>query len=268
MFDYHVHTSYSPDSQMLMETACSRAVELGLKEIAITDHIDIDWPDSAFPALDARTLDQYFEDLTILQEKFKGCLSVKKGIEIGLQPHVLGECSDIIQAYPFDFVIASVHLVNGVDPYLGEYYADKTKEESYQLYYREVLSLIKSYDEFDVLGHLDYIKRYSPFPADDKDHLICSQLTDDIIITLIKKGKGLEINTSGYRHESKTPMPHLDIINRYRQFGVKIITLGSDAHRPEHIALGFDNVLKEIKKSGFSYLTSFTGRIPEYVPIP
>ena len=51
MFDYHVHTSYSPDSQMLMETACSRAVELGLKEIAITDHIDIDWPDSAFPRL-------------------------------------------------------------------------------------------------------------------------------------------------------------------------------------------------------------------------
>ena len=98
MFDYHVHTSYSPDSQMLMETACSRAVELGLKEIAITDHIDIDWPDSAFPALDARTLDQYFEDLTILQEKFKGCLSVKRG-EIAPTP-CLGECSDYPSLLP------------------------------------------------------------------------------------------------------------------------------------------------------------------------
>ena len=64
------------------------------------------------------------------------------------------ENAPILSSLPFDFVIASVHLVNGVDPYLGEYYADKTKEESYQLYYREVLSLIKSYDEFDVLDIL------------------------------------------------------------------------------------------------------------------
>jgi len=252
---------------MSMETVCERAIEAGLKEIAFTDHIDMDWPDPTIPPFDIKTLDQYFEDLNKIKEKYEGWLTIKKGIELGLQPHILEQCTSIIQSYPFDFVIASVHLVNGVDPYLGEYYSGRTKEEAYRLYYQEILDLIGSFNEFDVLGHLDYIKRYSPYPAEDDDHLLCSKLVDDIILTLVNKGKGLEVNTSGYRHTSNAPMPHMDIIRRYRQLGGNIITLGSDAHRPEHIAFEFDRAVNEIKKSGISHLTAFTGRVPEYVPI-
>jgi len=268
LFDYHIHTTYSPDGQMSMETACLRAIELGLAEIAITDHIDMDWPNTAIPPFDVKMLDRYFEDLGKIKEKYKGSINIKKGIEIGLQPHILEECTDIIQSYPFDFVIASVHLVNRVDPCLGEYYTGRTKEECYYLYYQEILSLIRSYDEFDVLGHLDYIKRYSPFPPGEKDHLLCNSLVDDIIRVLVSKGKGLEINTSGCQHASKSPMPHPDIIRRYIQLGGKIITLGSDAHRPEYLAFEFDNTLERVKNLGINQLTSFTHRVPSFVPIP
>jgi len=266
--DYHVHSTYSVDSCMSMEEVCLRAIEAGLAEIAFTDHIDIDWPDTTIPPFDVKTLDKYFEDLEKMQDRFKGQLVIKKGIEIGLQPHILDECANIVESYPFDFVIASVHLVGGVDPYLGEYYKGKTKEECYEEYYQEILKLIKSFDRFNVLGHLDYIKRYAPFPIGKTDHLLCISLIDEILETLILKGKGLEVNTSGYRHASEAPMPHPDIIKRYRELGGKIITLGSDAHAPEHVAFRFETALQEIKRSGFDSLTSFSSMQPKFVAIP
>jgi len=253
---------------MSMEEACLSAIQAGVIEIAFTDHIDIDWPDTAVPPFDVGMLDKYFEDIEKMQDKFKGQLVIKKGIEIGLQPHILDECADIVQSYPFDFVIASVHLVGGVDPYLGGFYQGKTKEETYEEYYEEILRLITSFDQFNVLGHLDYIKRYSPFPVEKNDHLLGISLIDEILKTLIDKGKGLEVNTSGYRHVSETPMPHPDIIKRYRDLGGKIITLGSDAHTPEHVAFRLETALKEIKRSGFDALTSFTGMQPEFIIIP
>nr|PZN12188.1 MAG: histidinol phosphate phosphatase [Caldicoprobacter oshimai] len=268
MLDYHLHSTYSLDSRMSMEAACMRAIEAGLKEIAFTDHIDIDWPDDSIPPFDIRTLDRYFEDIEKMQDMFKGQLVIKKGIEIGLQPHILEKCTDIIKAYPFDFVIASVHIVGGVDPYWGTFYQGKTKEESYRQYYEEILMLIKSFDAFNVLGHLDYIKRYSPFPIEETDHLLCATLVDEILKTLISKDKGLEVNTSGYRHASKSPMPHPDIIARYKQLGGSILTLGSDAHAPEHVAFEFEAALNEIKRSGFDTLTVFTSMQPEFVAIP
>lgn len=268
MIDYHVHSTYSLDSRMSMEAACLRAIEVGLKEIAFTDHIDIDWPDKTIPPFDIRMLDSYFKDIEKMQDMFKGQLVIKKGIEIGLQPHILDECASIVKSYPFDFVIASVHLVEGIDPYLGVFYQGKTKKESYRQYYEEILKLIKSFDEFNVLGHLDYIKRYSPFPVDETDHLLCASLVDEILQTLISKGKGLEVNTSGYRHASEAPMPHPDIVARYRKLGGRIVTLGSDAHTPEHVAFRFETALREIKRSGFDTLTSFTGMQPEFLAIP
>jgi histidinol-phosphatase (PHP family) len=268
LFDYHVHTTYSSDGRMTMETLCKQAIKLGLKEIAITDHIDMDWPVPGYTSFDIETLKQYLSDIEKMKKKFKGQLIIKKGIEIGLQPHILDQCTNVIREYPFDFIIASIHIVDRTDPYLGDFYNNKTKEESYRRYYEEVLALIESYDAFNVLGHLDYIKRYSPFLVEEGDHLLCRSIVDDILKTLIRKEKGLEVNTSGYRHASKTTMPHPDIIHRYWKLGGRIITLGSDAHSPEYLGLGFDAALKEIKKAGFTALTTFTNQKPYFSPIP
>lgn len=268
MMDYHLHSTYSIDSLMSMEDACLRAIQAGLAEIAFTDHIDIDWPDTTIPPFDIRMLDKYFEDIEKMRDRFRGQLVIKRGIEIGLQPHILDECADIVESYPFDFVIGSIHLIDSLDPYVGEFYKGKTKKQCYEEYYQEVLKLIKSFDQFNVLGHLDYIKRYSPFPVEENDHLVGIHIIDEILKTLIHKGKGLEVNTSGYRHASESPMPHPDIIKRYRELGGEIITLGSDAHAPEQVAFKFETALQEIKRSGFNSLTSFTAMQPEFVSIP
>lgn len=263
MFDYHVHSDYSLDSKMSMSDACIKAMELGLKEIAFTDHVDLDWPDNLFPTFDISALGKYINEIMEIQEKFRAFLTVKKGVEIGLQPHTLEQCSKIVSSYPFDFVIASIHIVGRKDSSLPAYFENKNKEQSFMRYYEEILSLVEAFDEFSVLGHLDYVKRYSPYPYKDDDHTIGNDIIDEILKTLIRKNKGIEVNTSGYRHISNSPMPHFDVIKRYKELGGKIITLGSDAHHTRYIGLNFREALMGIKGAGFNHLTTFSNLEPQ-----
>lgn len=266
LMDYHIHSNYSADGEMTLEEACLRAIELGIDEIAFTDHIDIDWPDPSID-FDINSIEQYLLDIESLSKRFCSQLKIKKGIEIGLQPHVLTENSDIIQSNPFDFVIGSVHIIDRLDPYAGNYYEGKTKEESYQHYYQEILNLIEKYNNFDVLGHLDYIRRYSPHPYSSEDHTLSYDLIEQILRTLIDKGKGIEVNTSGYRHISKCPLPSFSIVKRYRELGGEIITVGSDAHKTKYLGYEIKTAIEEIKKCGFKYLTIFESRKPKFIKI-
>lgn len=227
--DYHIHSTHSSDAKMTIEEACIKAIELGINEIAFTDHIDIDWPGSN-SIFDISRLDIYMDEIEQNRRKFKGQIDIKSGIEIGLQPHVLAEKSRIVNSYPFDFVIASIHVIQRIDLYKSDYYDKKSKLEAYSDYYNEILKLINDFDDFDVLGHLDYIKRYLIHPYEQEDHLIAMEIIDEILKTLIRKGKGIEVNTSGYKHISKRTMPHFDVVKMYQELGGEILTLGSDAH--------------------------------------
>jgi len=263
LVDYHIHTNHSIDGEMTIDEACIKAINLGIKEIAFTDHIDLDWPDPEFD-FDTIDLEKYFTDIEKNKTKYKGQLKIKAGIEIGLQPHVLNETAKIIEDYPFDFVIGSVHIIQRMDPYRGKYYIGKTKEEIYRLYYEETLRLIEDFSHFDVLGHIGYIKRYSPLPYNKEDELLHLDLIDEIFKVLIKKGKGIEVNTSGYRHVSNCPMPPLELIMRYRELGGNIITLGSDSHKLDDFGFGLKSGLETIMQAGFDQITTFSNRKPYF----
>lgn len=243
--DYHLHSNFSPDSDMTMEEAIKKAIKVGLNDIAFTDHIDIDWPHSDYN-FDVFDLDLYFKEINFLKEKYKDQISIKAGIEVGLQPHVLDETSKVVDTYPFDFVIASIHIIDRMDPYIGEYFDGINKEESIIKYYKETLKLLEVYDNFDVLGHIGYIKRYSPFPYDAKDELIAFDLVEDILKLLISKNKGIEINTSGYKHVSNQSMPSFPIIEKYKELGGSIITIGSDSHAVDTVGFKVERAKDEL----------------------
>lgn len=266
IIDYHMHSLHSVDGKMTVEDACIKAIALGIDEVAFTDHIDLDWPDPDI-VFNIKDMDQYMYDIEAARKKFKGEIEIKTGIEIGLQSHVLSHTSHIIKSYPFDFVIASIHIIERMDPYIGKYYEGKSKEESYLRYYEAILDLINQFDDFDVLGHLDYVKRYSPHAYEEGDHMLGFDVVDKILKALIQKGKGIEVNTSGYRHTSQCPMPHFDIVKRYQELGGKILTLGSDAHNTEGIGFGFTFAIEEIKQAGFRCLTTFKRRQPQWIAI-
>ena len=261
MFDCHIHSNFSGDSEMPAEAACEKAIALGLDGIAFTDHLDF-----GFPKFDISFMidfEQYNSFMSKLKKTYENNLKVFMGIEVGIEPHNVEHTKTIVKRYEFDFVIASTHIIDRKDPYAGEYYIGKTKEQSYQRYLEVILDTVTRYDDYDVVGHIGYIRRYGDYEDRSLRHVDYSELLDTILHKVISDGKGIEINTSGYRSLG-TPIPDFDIVKRYKELGGEILTVGSDAHYPEYIALNFKEVKERLKEIGFKYVTHFEKRKPVF----
>lgn len=261
MFDYHIHSHFSSDSNMKMEDAIKKAIDLGLEEIAFTDHIDLLYPPVSYPVWDI-DYDIYTKEFFYLKEKYKNSISIKLGAEVGLQPHSIQKTLELLEKYPFDFIIASTHVVDYKDLADRVFYEGKTKEQAYMRYFEQTLNLIKSFDKFCVYGHLDIVKRYGNYQNTELNKTEYWDIIDEILKLIIQKGKGIEVNTSGYRYHLNMPHPEFKILKRYHDLGGKIITIGSDAHRPEHIAYMFDKTIDSLKEIGFEYIAKFENQNP------
>lgn len=156
--DFHMHTRFSTDAQSEPEEMVKAAVGLGLETICFTDHQDKDFPGDKIEFL--FDTEAYFKEMRALQETYKNQIDIRIGVEMGLQPHLGSYTHDYVNAYPFDFVIGSVHVVDGKDPYFGALFEHQTDEEAYRQTFEETLVNIRRNTDFDVLGHLDYVVRY------------------------------------------------------------------------------------------------------------
>ncbi|WHH59927.1 histidinol-phosphatase HisJ family protein [Petroclostridium sp. X23] len=255
LHDYHIHSSFSGDSQMSMETACERAIALGLKEIAFTDHVDIDFPNSdpSFAIDYALYSDKFFE----VKEKYKGRLKLVFGVEVGHQAHVYEENMALLLKYPFDFIILSTHVFDKLDIHAGDFCKGKSREQSYTRYLEGVRESLSFFNHYSVYGHIDLIRRYGGYKENCFHPGEFSHLLDDILKTIAHTGHGIEINTSGFKYGLGSPMPTLHILKRFKELGGEIITIGSDAHAPEHIAHHFDVAVDMLKEAGFKYIANF-----------
>lgn len=260
--DFHMHTNFSSDTDVNPEAIVSQAIKLGLKTICFTDHYDKDYP--KYGAVEEFQLDteRYFCVMKQLQEQYKEQIEIRIGVETGLQPHLGDFWREYTKKYPFDFVIGSVHVVDRQDPYYQSYFDGRTDEAGYRQAFEETLVNIKNNTHFDVLGHIDYIVRYGKTKAEHYSYRKYADLIDEILKYLIVNGKGIELNTAGYKYGLGFCHPHPEIIKRYRELGGEIITIGSDGHRPEHIAYDFNKVEKVLKDCGFKWYTEFKERKP------
>ena len=161
LIDQHVHSDFSPDSKTSMEKMIRRAVELGLKEITFTDHVDYDYPDINGELFEVN-YDDYMEEIEKLKSKYSE-INILMGVEVGYQPHLIERIDKLVNSYPFDFVIGSIHTCDGMDLYTGEFFKGKTKKESYQRYLENIKHCVNNFDNCDVFGHLDVIIRYGKF---------------------------------------------------------------------------------------------------------
>lgn len=265
--DQHMHTDFSYDSSAPMEEMIGAAVEKGLKHVAITEHNDFNYPVSEqFPkGCWDLNVDSYLYDLLTMREKFAGKATIGFGIEVGLQESILKENSSLTDSQNFDFVIGSVHLVNGVDTYDEKFYRGRTPSEAINEYFDSVLANINKFKNFDVLGHLDYLTRTLPGheadykPSDYKDKI------DEILKVLVENNKGLELNTQTLGKGFKYPNPWPEVLKRFNELGGEIITIGSDAHKPEAIGAGFDVAEEILKDTGFRYYCVYHYRMPAFV---
>ena len=169
----------------------------------------------------------------------------------------------MLKSRPFDFVIGSVHFVDGADPYDEEYWRGKTERRAYLGYLERIYECIRIHDDFDVLGHLTYVSRsvYNPTKnlLEYRDY---SDICDEIMKTVADKGKGMEINTSGVDRVGDF-LPSLDFIRRFRELGGEIVTVGSDAHDDSRMGQYVDGAI-EIAREVFGYVCTFEGRRAVY----
>ena len=264
--DVHMHTLFSHDSDARPDEMIQEAIQKGLETICFTDHYDKD--DMEWGEESIFHPESYFKTLVPLQEKYKGKINIRIGVELGLQPHLGEYYREFTQKYPFDFVIGSVHCIQSTDPASKVIFQGKSDEEVYKIAFEETLTDIKAFDGFDVLGHLDYVVRYGERREETYSYKKFSDIIDEILRILIEKGKGLEVNTAGLKYGLPFAHPHSDVLKRYRELGGEIITIGADGHCPEHIAYDFDKVPSILKDCGFKYYAEYKERKPILKQLP
>ncbi len=262
--DSHTHSECSFDGNDNVIMMCEQATAIGLYALTVTDHCECN---------------EYFEknvrdDITrsIFQTSkaramYHDRLHVYTGIELGQPTQDIEAANDALSLWEYDFVLGSLHnLKNEQDFYFLEYSA----ENAYSLldrYCDELLELARQ-NLFDSLAHLDYPLRYITANTGlniDLRHFY--EKTDEILKTLAKNDKALEINTSGLRQVIGRTLPDMNIIKRFRELGGKYITLGSDAHRWGDISSGIEEGLDMLHECGYTHFTVFEKREPKLLPI-
>ncbi len=264
LFDYHVHTDFSGDCSVEMESVIQSAINKGLDEICLTDHLDIDSTDGSGAFVFSHEV--YAETIENFRKKYGREITIKMGVEIGLQPHVLEDSAAFIEGNDFDFALASMHCCERLDFYLGDFFKTYSTEEAIKHYYTEYYEMLKSFQHYSVLGHLDLYKRYNPksmeVPFKNYDYLV-----ERVLKQAIKDEKGIEINTSGLRGNINQGLPSWEIIELYKELGGNIITLGSDSHGGDMLCANFEEVLRGLKERGFRNICCFEKFNPVEMPI-
>jgi len=264
LIDSHTDCEFSPDSRMTMEQAVERAIACDLSGVIITDHLDIKAPKGD---------DSFLFDPVVQQKKIETLnasnnIEVLKGIEVGMQLHTIDAIMAFVDKYEFDQIIASVHFIDGVDPYNGAYYIGKDVDTAYGRYLETIYLCIKQYNNFDILGHYDYITRYAPYKERVILHSKYGEILDQILIFLAKEGKALEINTNTYREKNGAiPVLDINVLKRFKEIGGEAVSLGSDAHDAERIGEKFCEFKAVIKNCGFKYIAHYKNRKAEFTSI-
>lgn len=266
--DFHLHSCFSGDSDAPMGKIIQKAISLGLTHICFTEHYD---PDFVYPAGESGTFelntDSYLYDLLRFREKYYGQIQIMFGVELGLQPHLRDALKFYTENHDFDFIIGSSHICNRKDPYYPEFFEGRSEDEAHQEYFESILECVKETPYFDVYGHLDYVVRYGPTKNQNYTYQKHADIIDRILRAIVESGKGIELNTSGFRSGLGQPNPCIDILKRYKELGGEIITAGSDAHKPEHVGADFDKACTILKDCGFQYYTIFEKRTPEFIKL-
>lgn len=283
--DYHLHSSFSFDSDTPMEQQVQTAIRKGLKEICFTEHVDLDWPYDNSPADDvtAYTIDYdaYRSEFLRMQALYGTRIGLHFGVEIGLSLYAMNKTIQYLTDHPaFEFVIGSVHSSGRRDPFWPDYFAGRPAQEAFREYFQNaLLCLRKFHTGFDTYGHLDYVLRYADQNADlekrtavdlsynDYFDMQNQDLIDQILLILIENGIALELNTSALAKGRNETNPGMFVLRRYKKLGGDYITVGSDAHRPDTIAAGFDRAAQLLRDAGYSCYFTFQNHRPQAHPL-
>ena len=260
-FDQHIHSSLSFDGapDATMNSIVIAAIEKGIDGIAVADHFDPEWPDEEL--LD---LPVYEKALLEAEDLADGRIRFFKSIELGLLPgEVMDMCLEAVKRFNYDFVIGSVHYSETTPIDYPPFLEGRTVEAIIDEYYTLLYESVKAYKDYDVLGHINHIDRYTDGFAPEELYM---PYIDEILKTVVLDGKGLEINTSSFRYGiGEHGTPTLPILTRFRELGGEIVTIGSDAHTLDHVGAFIEEGENMLLAAGFRYFAVYKERRPEII---
>lgn len=273
--DYHLHCEFSDDSTELMETQIEQGIAIGLDEMCFTDHVDYgikrDWDDplgmkwidggngdGKMKAFANVNYPEYFKKLETLRWRYGDRISVKNGLELGIQSHTVQQYQELFDRYrdSIDFILFSMHQVGDKEFWTGDFQRGRSQKEYNEAYYEEILKTMQLYKDYSVLAHLDLIVRYDDagvYPFEKVKDIVAA-----ILELAVKEDKGIEINTSSWKYGLSDTQPSRAILKLYKDLGGRIITIGSDAHKKEFLGDHFDDAVDILKNEiGFTEFCTF-----------
>ena len=256
MFDFHMHSTVSFDGLDPAEKMVKAAADRGLKEICFTDHIDHEVREPKLNMIfDTAVYNATYDHLEVPGMK------IRKGVEFGLKPGNQAQIKEDLQRRHFDFVLGSVHFVDEIDVYLAPFWVDKTVPQATKMFLETTYTCVKNHEDFDVLAHLTFLSKGRAHPTHELIHMKdWQEIVDEILKELVKKGKGLELNTSGMERCGDF-LPSEEYFRRFKELGGEIVTVGSDAHTADRVGQYTDRACQMLKDI-FGYVCTFEDRKP------
>lgn len=259
-YDMHMHSSISLDSEESLFTMVAAAREQDLDGICFTQHLDPYFPDDFQPfPID---WEKYNKEIRTVRMALPQ-MEILMGLEAGMNEHSWDELSRQIQENDLDFVLGSLHCTDEMTIGEYDYYTRHERVKTQTDYLECLLKNVQHFDDFDCVAHIGFLAKFAPGEEWAIHYGDFTDLIDELLKTVIQKGKGIELNTSSLKRSAYT-MPAEDILRRYRELGGEILTLGSDAHAKEWIAYEFDFAGVLAAKCGFTQLTKYVKRKPVY----
>jgi histidinol-phosphatase (PHP family) len=263
LVDYHMHTVRCGHAVGRLDEYAARAVALGLREIGFSDHLPLLHMKDSNLSMALDELPLYVEEVDELRAHFTA-LPIRLGIEVDYLPETAPRLPALLDAYPFDYVMGSLHFVDGWcfdNPNDIGGYEGRDLFALWERYF-DLLGEAAESGLFDVLAHPDLIKKFGFRPAADVSHLyeIC-------LDRIAACGIAVEVNTAGLRKPVEEIYPGEEFLRLCRERGIPV-TLGSDAHLPEEVGSDFEKALALLKRVGYEEIAFFNGRARSSLRLP
>lgn len=262
MIDYHIHTARCGHATGAMADYVAQAKLIGLKEIGFADHLPLlkGWDETL--TMPESELSGYIAEIKE-QQSANPEISIKTGIEADFIPGLEAETARLLASQAFDYVIGSVHFINGWGFDDSRYLEGYQKREIYDIYkdYFELVKAAARSGLFDIIGHLDLVKKYNFRPQTD-----FTALLEDAVQAIASAGVCVEINTAGLRKPVGEIYPSKEILAMCYKAGVPMV-LGSDAHEPNQVGMDFGLAVATAQEIGYKEVAVFRNRERQFIKL-
>lgn len=264
MFNMHNHTTHSHDGRNTVFEMCEAAVEKKLKGIAFTDHADL----AMYEERDIyKQISDCKNEVLAAREIYGDKIKILFGAEMGEEIFAMYNGVSLRKLGGFDVIVESCHALPSLGKNADPAHSDMTdwtesKIRSVISEYFDILLTTARETDYDILAHLTYPIRYvNGFYKKGYDISFHDAAIFEVLKTVARRGRALEINTSVYK-KCGFLLPDDKYISKFKEFGGKYVTIGSDAHCVQNVDNGLADGIKALKDCGFGEYYYYENREP------